>query len=78
MEKDEETDTWSGRTAARVFGANHKETEIVNYLNCGAKRLHYSMFDVGRSMFDVQSVLCSMFIFKTNPLYKSKMWMFTK
>jgi hypothetical protein len=24
--------------------------------NCGAKRHHYSMFNVGRSMFDVQSV----------------------
>ena len=24
-------------------------------LNCGAKRHHYSMFDVGRSMFDVES-----------------------
>ncbi len=23
-------------------------------LNCGAKRHHYSMFDVGRSMLDVQ------------------------
>jgi hypothetical protein len=29
--------------------------------NCGAKRHHYSMFNVGRSMFDVQSVQCSMF-----------------
>ena len=26
---------------------------------CGAKRHHYSMFNVGRSMFDVQSVRCS-------------------
>jgi hypothetical protein len=24
--------------------------------NCGAERHHYSMFNVGRSMFDVQSV----------------------
>jgi hypothetical protein len=31
--------------------------------NWGAKRHHYSMFNVGRSMFDVQSVRCSMFIF---------------
>ena len=29
-------------------------------LNCGAKRHHYSMFKVERSMFDVQSVLCSL------------------
>ena len=28
-------------------------------LNCGAERHHYSMFNVGRSMFDVQSVFCS-------------------
>ena len=28
---------------------------------CGAERHHYSMFNVGRSMFDVQSVKCSMF-----------------
>jgi hypothetical protein len=25
-------------------------------LNCGAQRHHHSMFNVGRSMFDVQSV----------------------
>jgi len=25
MGKDEETDIWSGRKAARVFGANHKD-----------------------------------------------------
>jgi len=25
-------------------------------LNCGAERHHYSIFNVGRSMFDVQSV----------------------
>jgi hypothetical protein len=31
-----------------------KETEIVNYKNCGAERHHYSMFDVGSSMFDVR------------------------
>jgi len=30
-------------------------------LNCGAKRHHYSMFNVGRSMFDVQPVPCSTF-----------------
>jgi hypothetical protein len=30
-------------------------------LNYGAERHHYSMFNVGRSMFDVQSVQCSMF-----------------
>jgi hypothetical protein len=41
-----------------------EETEIVNQgltsdiykqmkLNCGAQRHHYSMFSVGRSMFDV-------------------------
>ena len=37
-------------------------------LNCGAKRHHYSMFNVGRSMFDVQSVQCSTFIFQNNPV----------
>jgi len=26
-------------------------------LNCGAQRHHYSMFDVGRSMFDVHPYL---------------------
>ncbi len=30
-------------------------------LNCGAERHHYSMFDVGRSMLDVQSVRRSSF-----------------
>ena len=24
-------------------------------LNCGAERYHYSMFNIGRSMFDIQS-----------------------
>ena len=30
-------------------------------LNCRAERHHYSMFNVERSMFDVQSVRCSSF-----------------
>jgi len=34
-------------------------------LNCRAERHHYSMFNVGRSMFDVQSVRRSSF--KTTP-----------
>ncbi len=29
-------------------------------LNRGAKRLHYSMFDVGRSMFDVMALKCAL------------------
>ena len=28
--------------------------------NCGAERHHYSMFNVGRSMFDVRRSVCSM------------------
>jgi hypothetical protein len=37
-----------------------------NEIDCGAERHHDSMFDVGRSMFDVQSVRCSTFIFQNN------------
>jgi hypothetical protein len=42
----------------------NKETEISHFkLNCGVKRHHYSMFNVGRSMFDVQlfchATICS-------------------
>jgi hypothetical protein len=33
----------------------------INELNCGAEQHHYSMFSVGRSMFDVQSVRRSSF-----------------
>ncbi len=33
-----------------------RRAEKKNKLNCGAERHHYSMFDVGRSMLDVQSV----------------------
>ena len=34
---------------------------VAGLINCGAERQHYSMFDVGRSMFDVQSVRCPSF-----------------
>jgi len=37
----------------------------IEELNCGAERHHYSMFNVGPSMFDVQSVRRSSF--KTTP-----------
>ena len=40
-----------------IFIMRFGEAEQSNLLtinNVGAKRLHYSMFDVGRSMFDVQ------------------------
>ena len=35
-------------------------------LNCGAERHHYSMFNVGRSMLDVQSVRFWTFIFQND------------
>jgi hypothetical protein len=34
--------------------AEHRGILLIK-LNCGAQRHHYSMFNVGRSMFDVQS-----------------------
>jgi len=40
----------------------NKETEISHFkLNCGVKRHHYSMFNVGSSMFDVR-------VFQNNPI----------
>jgi len=35
-------------------------------LNCGAERHHYSMFNVGRSMFDVQYIRCWNLISQNN------------
>ena len=45
-------------------------------LNCRAERHHYSMFNVGRSMF---SLFCLMFIFQNNPIrHKCNLRMLTK
>jgi hypothetical protein len=69
MEKDEETEklikifVTSIKTAVRrahgpggVEGQKRDRKNKQMLLNCGAKRYHYSMFNVGRSVFDVQSV----------------------
>ncbi len=45
--------TGQSRSHRGLFYGNLDFPDKRLYLNCGAERHHYSMFDVGRSMFDV-------------------------
>ena len=49
-------------TSIKTAERKQKSNQMI--LNCGAERHQHSMFDVGRSMLDVQSVCCSTFVFK--------------
>jgi hypothetical protein len=53
MGKDEETEELIKIFVTSIKTAEKRPKIKQVTLNCGAQRYHYSMFNVGRSMFDV-------------------------
>jgi len=54
MGKGEERNLWHGRIAVRVFGENHFDIGFLKTIEIKLRSAATSLFDVGRSMFDVR------------------------